>query len=376
MSETQQDEVWQGFKAGQSVLAVARELQVPGHRVRRFLQQSGGIRPVVRQRSSRHLSAQEREEISRGLALGASCRSIASRLSRSHSSVSREVGRNGGAAGYRAQAADQAAFDRGRRPKVSKLSAATELHAVVEKQLGLEWSPAQISHRLVLDYPDDRGMRVSHETIYLELFTPTRRALRPALVRQLRTGRMMRYPKRASGSQVKPRIRDMVSIKDRPKEVEDRAAAGHWEGDLVMGRRPSAVATLVERSSRFLKLVALPCGIKALAVRAALVSIFRQVPAPLLRSLTWDRGREMADHKAFTEETSCPVFFCDARSPWQRGTNENANGLVRQYLNKNGDINVHDQAALDQIAARLNGRPRKVLGWRTPQEVYEGLIGD
>lgn len=370
MSQEQQDRVWVEFKAGRSIAAVAREVGVPGHRVRRFLQQTGGIRPLARSRSPRHLSMQEREEISRGLALGESCRVIAARLGRAASSVSREIARNGGAAKYRAAAADAAAFDRGRRPKESKLSTCAELRRVVEMQLGWDWSPQQISHRLIADFPADASMRISHETIYLELFTPARQAMRAQLVRALRSGRLMRYPKRATGSQIKPRIKDMVPITDRPEVVELRAIAGHWEGDLIMGRRPSAVITLVERTSRLVMLVALPDGIKAPAVRAALVAAFSRLPGSMVKSLTWDRGREMADHRGFTEQTGCPVFFCAARSPWQRGTNENTNGLLRQYLNKNGNISLHDQAELDGFAERLNNRPRAVLGWRTPNEVF------
>ncbi|WP_232062347.1 IS30 family transposase [Variovorax sp. PBS-H4] len=374
MSLEQQDRVWVEFKAGRSISAVAREVDMPMQRVRRFLQQTGGIRPPARCRSPRHLTMQEREEISRGLALGESCRVIAGRLGRAPSSVSREIARNGGAAKYRALAADEAAFERGRRPKVSKLSMNAELRRVVEMQLGWDWSPQQISHRLVTDFPSDVSMRVSHETIYLELFTPARRAVRAQLVRALRSGRLMRYPKRASGSQIKPRIKNMVPITDRPEEVELRKIAGHWEGDLIMGKRPSAVITLVERTSRLVMLVALPDGMKAPAVRAALVAAFGRLPGSMVKSLTWDRGREMADHRGFTEQTGCPVFFCAARSPWQRGTNENTNGLLRQYLNKNGNISVHDQPELDGFADRLNSRPRAVLGWRTPNEIYLQML--
>lgn len=376
MSQEQQDRVWVEFKSGRSVLSVGREVGVPGHRVRRFLQQTGGIKPAVRCRSARHLSPQEREEISRGLARGESSRSVARRLGRAPSSVSREVARNGGAGQYRAGTADAAAFDRGRRPKVSKLSADSDLRRVVEVQLGRDWSPQQISQRLKLDFPSDPSMRISHETIYVELFTPARRALRAQLVRALRSGRLMRYPKRASGSQVKPRIKDMVPITARPDDVEGRKVGGHWEGDLIMGRRPSAVITLVERTSRRVMLLELPAGIKAPAVRAALVEGFSRLPRPMVKSLTWDRGREMAEHQVFSGHTGCPVFFCAARSPWQRGSNENTNGLLRQYLNKNGDIAVHDQAALDEFAERLNDRPRRVLGWRTPNEAYLQLLTD
>lgn len=278
MSVEQQDQVWQGFKQGKSISAIGRDLGLPSQSARRFLKQFGGIRPAARRRSARQLSANEREELSRGLATGESCRSIAIRIRRSHSTVSRELARNGGTLGYRAQAADQAAYDRGLRPKSSKLSTTEPLRRLVEEQLDLDWSPQQISHRLVLDFPADPSMRVSHETIYLELFTPARRGLRKNLVRRLRTGRLMRYPKRPGGSQIKPKIKDMVLLTDRPGEVEDRLVGGHWEGDLVMGKRPSAVATLVERRSRLVKLVALQQGIRAPMVRAALVDAFKKLP--------------------------------------------------------------------------------------------------
>jgi IS30 family transposase len=205
-------------------------------------------------------------------------------------------------------------------------------------------------------------------------FQPTRKALRSGLHRHLRSGRTMRLPRIAKQPQGRGRIKNMTSIHDRPVEVEDRQVPGSWEGDLVMGRRPSAVATLVERTSRLVRLVALPAGIKPGPVRAALVADMLAVEPGLRRTLTWDRGREMADHAAFTDLTGCPVYFCDPKSPWQRGANENTNRLLRQYLDKNGDISVHDQAALDRFAAKLNGRPRRVLGWRTPAEVYAGLL--
>jgi IS30 family transposase len=265
--------------------------------------------------------------------------------------------------------ADEAAFDRARRPKTSLLAARPMLRARVEQGLELEWSPQQISRRLVLDFTNDPSMRVSHETIYLSIFQSRRRALTPRMHRRLRTGRPMRLPLVARQPAGRGRIRNMVSIRERPPHVEDRSVGGHWEGDLVMGRRPSAIATLVERHSRYVRLVALPAGIKATAVRDALVADLNRVPFWLRRSLTWDRGREMADHAALTALTGCRVYFCDLRSPWQRGTNENTNRLLRQYLSKTGNLTAYDQQALDAIAARLNGRPRAVLGWYTPAEV-------
>jgi IS30 family transposase len=256
---------------------------------------------------------------------------------------------------------------------VSLLAARPVLRARVEAGLMLEWSPQQISRRLVLDFPDDVSMRVSHETIYLSIFQPARRALPPRLHRQLRTGRLIRLPLVARQPSGRGRIKDMVPIQRRPPHVEDRAVGGHWEGDLVMGRRPSAVATLVQRRTRYLRLVALPNGVKAAPVRKALVADLNQVPFWQRRSLTWDRGREMADLARLTRETGCRVYFCDPRSPWQRGTNENTNRLLRQYLPKSGDLNSYDQAALDAIAERLNDRPRAVLCWRTPAEALAAV---
>lgn len=252
---------------------------------------------------------------------------------------------------------------------VSLLAARPVLRARVEAGLDQEWSPQQISRRLVLDFPHDPTMRTSHETIYLSIFQARARALTPRLHRKLRTARPMRLLLIARQPQGRGRILDMTSIHDRPPHVEDRAYGGHWEGDLVMGRRPSAVATLVDRRSRYLRLVSLPAGIKAPAVGAALVQDLNQMPFWLRRSLTWDRGREMAEHVTLTKLTGCQVYFCDPRGPWQRGRNENTNRLLRQYLSKTGHLATFDQAALDAIADRINGRPRQVLGWRTPAEV-------
>ena len=375
MSEQQAEQVWVGFRAGESLSRISRLEGVPKHQVARYLQRHGGVRPLPARRSSRQLSVVAREEISRGLARGESFRVIASELGCAHTTVSREVARNGGRDNYRAAAADTAAFVRARRPKASKLALVAGLRAAVEVGLGLEWSPQQISHRLRLDHPDNPAMRVSHETIYLSIYQPHRRAVKAKLHRQLRTGRLMRHPKSSAIPSARGRLKNMMLIADRPAEVDNRLVAGHWEGDLVMGTRPSAVATLVERTTRFLRVVAVPGGIKAPPVRAALVAYLLQVAPGLRRSLTWDRGREMAEHAQLTTDTGCPVYFCDPRSPWQRGTNENMNRLLRQYLSKNADLRTHDQAALNAIAARLNGRPRRVLGWRTPAEVYAELAG-
>lgn len=374
LSEQQQDQVWAALRAGESVCRIARHQRVPQQHVRRYFAQTGGVQPPPVRRSVRALSAPEREEISRGIAAGMTARAIGARLERSHSTVVREIARNGGRNSYRAQTADTAAYARARRPKPCKLTTSPALRAVVEAGLAADWSPQQIAHRLTVDHPDEPALRVSHETIYLSIFQPIRKALRPGLHRHLRSGRTMRLPRIAKQPQGRGRIRNMTSIHDRPGEVKDRRTPGHWEGDLVMGRRPSAVATLVERTSRLVRLVALPDGIKAGPVRTALVTDLLTVEAGMLRTLTWDRGRELADHAGFTDLTGCPVYFCDPKSPWQRGANENTNRLLRQYLAKTANLNIFDQAALDRFAAKLNGRPRHVLNWRTPAEVYASLL--
>lgn len=370
LSVHQQDQVWAALRAGESVTRIARHQRLPQQHVRRYLGQTGGVRPPVRRRSVRQLTAGEREEVSRGLAAGESLRQIGRRLGRSHATISREIARNGGPQHYRAQSADLAAWDRARRPKLSKLVRFPALRARVEAGLGLERSPQQISNRLRVDYPDDACMRISHEAIYLCVFQPARKALTPNLHRKLRTGRTMRLPGIARQPQGRGRIRNMVPITNRPPEVETRLTAGDWEGDLVMGRRPSAVATLVERTTRLTRLVALPEGIKSGPVRLALTHDLEQIDPALRRTLTWDRGREMAEHAQLTADTGCQVYFCAPRKPWQRGSNENTNRLLRQYLAKTANLNAFDQDALDAFAARLNQRPRAILGWRTPAEAF------
>jgi transposase, IS30 family len=311
----------------------------------------------------------EREEISRGVAAGQSCRQIAARLGRAPSTVSRELARNSGRHHYRAQDADAAALRRAQRPKPAKLAVEPRLRAVVEAKLALRWSPEQIAGWLPLAYPQDPVMRVSHETIYLSLFVQSRGALRRELQRCLRTGRAMRYPRGKRLPQGRGQLRDTLHISQRPAEAADRAVPGHWEGDLVFGKRPSAVGTLVERRSRYVLLFPLPEGVTAHQVRPALTAAVLQLPEQLRRSLTWDHGKEMAEHIQFTIDSGVQVYFCDPRSPWQRGTNENTNGLLRQYLPKGGDLRQFDQATLDAIAAELNGRPRQTLGFRTPSQV-------
>jgi transposase, IS30 family len=375
LSAAEQDEVWARWRQGESLRLIARRLGKRGPSIRALVLQTGGVQRHPPRRATRCLSMAEREEISRGVAVGEPCRQIAARLGRAPSTVSRELARNGGRHHYRAQAADAAAFRRAQRPKPAKLVVEPRLRAVVEAKLALRWSPQQIAGWLPLAYPQDPVMRVSHETIYLSLFVQGRGALRRELQRCLRTGRAMRYPRAKRLPQGRGQLRDVVLISERPAEAEDRAVPGHWEGDLLLGKRPSAVVTLVERASRYLTLVALPDGYKAEQVRPALAAAVARLPEQLRRSLTWDQGKEMAEHTKFTVDTGVQVYFCDPRSPWQRGSNENTNGLLRQYLPKSSDLRQLDQAALDAIAAELNGRPRQTLGFKTPSEAFaEALL--
>ncbi len=325
-------------------------------------------------RSPLRLSLAEREEISRGLAAGESLRAIASRLQRTPSTVTREVGRNGGRRRYRACAAERAALRRTRRPKRSKLAGCERLRNVVEAKLELRWSPQQISGWLVGEFPDEPEMRVSHETIYLSLFVQSRGALRKELFRYLRSGRATRRTLGHSVMNGQGQLRGTLNISERPAEANDRAVPGHWEGDLLMGKRMRAMATLVERKSRFVMLIALPHGHAADIVADALAAKITELPEQLRRSLTWDQGKEMADHARFSITTGVPVYFCDPRSPWQRGSNENTNGLLRQYFPKRSEIAHYTQADLDGVASELNGRPRQTLGWRSPSQSLDEAL--
>jgi IS30 family transposase len=325
-------------------------------------------------RSRLRLSLTEREEISRGLAGGESLRSIARRLGRSPSTVSREVVANGGRRWYRACRADAAAVKGMRRPKRSKLVVCPRLRAAVEAKLELRWSPQQISGWLVEEFPSDPEMRVSHETIYLSLFVQSRGALRKELTRYLRSGHTTRRPKGHSVMNGQGQLRGVLNIRERPAEAEDRAVPGHWEGDLLMGKGMRAIATLVERKTRFVMLIALPNGHAADVVADALSHKIVELPEQLRRSLTWDQGKEMASHARFTDETGVPVYFCDPRSPWQRGSNENTNGLLRQYFPKRTEISHYTQADLDDVAAQLNGRPRQTLGFKTPSQALDEAL--
>jgi IS30 family transposase len=371
-TRTEREEIRRRVASGQRMDDVALGVGRSKRAVQYFVAGFGGIQPRPTVRSALRLSVAEREEISRGLRAGESFRRIALGLGRSPSTVSREVAGNGGRRRYRAHLAEDRAFGRARRPRRAKLARNPRLRRVVERLLGQRWSPQQIAWQLRHDHPDDREMWVSHETIYQSLFVQGRGALRAELTRCLRSGRARRRPAgRTAGNQ----IAGMVLLSERPAEVEDRAVPGHWEGDLIIGKGThSAIGTLVERQTRFVMLVALPHGRKAEAVRIAVAAKILTLPTELRRSLTWDRGKEMTEHVRFTVDTGVQVYFCDPHSPWQRGTNENTNGLLRQYFPKGTDLSVHSQAYLDAVARELNGRPRQTLGWMKPSEALAKVV--
>ena len=358
--------MWRRWKAGQSLHEIGRALGKDHFIIHVLLARTGGIAPAVRHRSPRALTLAEREDISRGIVSGWSARILAQHLHRAPSTISREIARHGGRTQYRASAADQQAWQSALRPKPCLLATHAALCQNVAGKLMADWSPQQISGSLKMEYPNDESLRVSHETIYRTLFIQARGALKQELVRHLRSKRRIRRSRNASvHGHSQGRIVDAISIRERPAEVEDRAVPGHWEGDLLRGAGNSHVITLVERASRF-------CTLRKVAskdtatVMAALIEHVQQLPAALRRSLTWDRGLEMAQHKTFTMATDVKVYFCDPQSPWQRGSNENTNGLLRQYLPKTADLSQFSQSQLDEIALRLNTRPRQTLGFRTP----------
>jgi len=334
----------------------------------------GGIAPVARRRSRHSLTLAEREDISRGIASGSSLREIARRLHRAASTVSREISRHGGRPGYRAHAADDRAWESALRPKKCLLAVSRKLRNIVTSKLILDWSPEQISGWLRTQFPDDASMRVSHETIYRSLFIQARGVLKKELMDHLRSKRRMRRSRQATVSgQSRGQIVDAISIRERPAEVEDRAVPGHWEGDLLSGSKNSYIATLVERHSRFAMLIKVRSK-ETEAVVAALSEHVRKLPATLKRSLTWDRGLEMANHKDFTVATDVQVYFCDPQSPWQRGTNENTNLLLRQYFPRGTDLSGYSQEQLDQVSLLLNQRPRKTLGFLTPADKLQASV--
>ncbi|HET7106875.1 MAG TPA: IS30 family transposase, partial [Candidatus Acidoferrum sp.] len=342
--------------------------------IRCLVSRHGGIAPAVRRRALLALTLREREEISRGLASGSSIREIARRLDRVASTVSREVARHGGRPAYRASQADGEAWQSALRPKRCLLSINLKLRNIVASRLILDWSPRQISGWLKTQYPDDESLRVSHETIYRSLFIQARGVLKKELMDHLRSKRRMRRSRHASEhGHSRGQIVDAISIRERPAEADDRAIPGHWEGDLLAGGKNSYIATLVERHSRFLMLIKVPSK-ETQAVVTALSQHIHKLPATLRRSLTWDRGLEMAKHKEFTVATHVQVYFCDPQSPWQRGTNENTNLLLRQYFPRGTDLSPFSQAQLDQVSLRLNQRPRKTLGFETPASTLHASV--
>ena len=370
-------EFWELVRAGVGWRAAAARCGVPVQSAETWFRQAGGVaangtHPVGR----RYLGVAEREEIALGLAAGDSLRVIAARIGRPASTVCREVARNRTARGrYRALGAQAAAEQRARRPKVAKLAGDPVLRAQVQDWLGREqWSPRQISHALAAQFPADLRMRVSHETIYQSLYVQGRGALRRELVSCLRTGRALRKPHRAAPSGA-GKLKDMVMISERPAEAADRAVPGHWEGDLILGKGgSSAIGTLVERSTRFCLLLHLPGRRDAATVATAMIGAMSELPAHLWRSLTWDQGSEMGRHAQITLATGLDIYFCDPHSPWQRGSNENTNGLLRQYFPKGTVLSGHPKTHLDDIAAKLNRRPRETLNWRTPAEALNDLL--
>jgi len=361
----QMAELWQRWKAGQSMNGIGHALGRDRSSIHYVVRCRGGIAPIVRRRSRLALTLFEREDISRGIAVGWSIRRIADDLGRSASTVSREVTRHGGRSDYRATEADAGAWESTLRPKPCLLGVNRRLQRIVTGKLSLDWSPEQVSGWLKAEYPDDESMRVSHETIYRSLFIQARGVLKKQLLGHLRSKRVTRRSRNLNPeAQSRGQIVGAVSIRERPAEVEDRAIPGHWEGDLISGSKNSHIVTLVERQSRFTALIKVPSRDTDTVVSAHTRPV-RKLPASLRRSLTWDRGKEMAKHQSFTVATDVKVYFCDPQSPWQRGTNENTNRLLRQYFPKGTDLSRHPQSTLDRVALRLNQRPRETLGFKT-----------
>ena len=374
MTEADKAEVWRRRARGEPLGMIARQMGRDSRSVWGVVKATGGIPPRTPQRSRRELTDREREELSRGLARGESCRAMAGRLGRVHTTLSREVGRNGGRENYRAAEADAAAVRRRRRPKPGKLARSPALRAEVEARLQLNWSPKQISAWLKREYSDSPQMQISPETIYVSLYVQGRGSLRAELTKHLRTQRTFRRAKNEIGRQGPKMLPDPILISQRPAEANDRAVPGHWEGDLLFGTPTTAVGTLVERSTRYLMLFILARGPRAQAVREGIAASIVKLPLSLRRSLAWDQGAEMSQHQRFTVETGLAVYFCDPGSPWQRGSNENTNGLLRQYFPKGRTLAHVTQAELDRVADQLNGRPRETLGWRTPAEALADLL--
>ncbi|HEU5295473.1 MAG TPA: IS30 family transposase [Burkholderiaceae bacterium] len=366
--------MWERWKQGWTLHRIAHLFNRAHTSVRGVLAQTGGFRPAQRGRSAIALTLAEREEISRAMAEGQSIRWIAARLGRAPSTISREISRNGGHAQYRATEADHAAWDRALRPKLCKLAQDRTLARIVADKLRLLWSPQQIAGWLKHTYPRDESHRVSHETIYRSLFIQARGALKKELLQHLRRTRGMRRSRHhTQKTEIHGQIVGAVSISERPASAEDRAVPGHWEGDLMFGAHNSQIATLVERQTRYVMLAKVASKDTETVVDA-LIKNTRKLPQELSKSLTWDRGKEMAAHQRFTLATDIQLYFCDPRSPWQRGSNENTNGLLRQYLPKGIDISSYSQAKLNAIARQLNERPRKTLGYQTPAEMFSQSV--
>ena len=373
-TETDKGLMWDRWEKGESLSSIARHFGRSHSSIQGILSRTGGIRPPQRQRSQQALTLAEREEISRGVVAGQSLRSIAASLHRAASTVSREINRNDGRRQYRANKADQAAWDRAHRPKRCKLAQNRALARMVASKLQLQWAPRQIAGWLKRTYPDDENYQVSHETIYKSLFIQARGALKKELLQHLRKTRAMRRSRHKSlkGGGL-GQITGAVSIRERPASVEERALPGHWEGDLIIGSNNSQIATLVERHTRYVMLVRVKSKDTKTVINA-LIKHAHKLPRELYKSLTWDRGKEMADHKRFSLDTDVKVYFCDPQSPWQRGSNENTNGLLRQYFPKGMDLSNVNQNRLNAVARRLNERPRKTLEYRTPTERFSQCV--
>jgi IS30 family transposase len=373
-TEEQKAVMWERWQKGDSLQQIAQLFDRNHSSVQRILAESGGIRPAQRRRSRLALTLAEREEISRAVVAGQSARLIATSLGRAPSTISRELKRNGGQECYRANQAEQAAWDRTLRPKTCKLVENRMLAHLVADKLQWQWSPEQIAGWLKQTHPSDESYQVSHETIYRSLYIQARGALKKELLDHLRRTRAMRRSRHHTlKTEGHGRITDTVSISERPATVADRAVPGHWEGDLLCGSGNSHIATLVERKTRYVMLVKVTSKDTETVINA-LIKHAHKLPDELYKSLTWDRGKEMADHKRFTLATDIKVYFCDPQNPWQRGTNENTNGLLRQYFPKGTDLSVHSQARLNAVARRLNERPRKTLNFETPAERFNQCV--
>lgn len=373
-TSVEKTELWDRWKRGESISSISRSLDRRSHSgVQQIIALRGGVAPLARHRAAVALRLEEREEISRGLASGVPIRGIARSLGRSASTICREIARNGGLRSYRAARADKQAWDRALRPKRCRLACHRGLRRRVAQKLAQQWSPEQIAGWLRRHYPGDPSMQISHEAIYRSLFIQSRGVLKKELTAHLRTRRQMRQAKGTKGRHGHGKILDMVPIRERPAEAEDRAVPGHWEGDLLTGSNDTQIATLVERHSRFTMLVKLSRKDSATVV-ATLAEHIRQLPEELWRSLTWDQGAEMARHKAFSLATNVQVYFCDPRSPWQRGSNENTNGLLRQYFPRGTNFSTISQAQLNAVAQRLNQRPRKTLDFETPADKLQKVL--